>query len=265
MNKEMARVLRSREDRPALEFAPDAWAKLLYFCHRGESEIGGFGVSGPGESLRVREFLTVCQRAGPASVAFSDEAIGDYFDAQADAGRHPQQFGRIWLHTHPGSSAQPSATDEETFGRAFGSCDWAVMFILARGGETYARMRFSAGPGGELLLPVRVDYAGEFAGSDPEAWEAEYLHNIQILPERPLAGIRPEVPYVDADEAFAAGQPAGESERHAMSGLSGSFADESYCAQCGFDWVDHVAGGCPDPDYRLEVAAGYGEEDRPCL
>ena len=30
---------------PTLRFTPDAWAKLLFFCHYGDTEIGGFGVS----------------------------------------------------------------------------------------------------------------------------------------------------------------------------------------------------------------------------
>src|SRR5947209_14095353 len=46
--------------------------------------------------------------------------------------RSLEQFARLFMHTHPGNSPQPSATDEETFARVFGRCDWAVMFILAR-------------------------------------------------------------------------------------------------------------------------------------
>ena len=61
-----------------------------------------------------------------ASIAFDDLAVADFFETQVDAGRKPEQFGRIWLHTHPGNSAQPSGTDEETFYRVFGHCQWAV-------------------------------------------------------------------------------------------------------------------------------------------
>ena len=58
----------------------------------------------------------------------------------------------------PGRSAEPSATDEATFSRVFGGADWAVMFILARGGQTYARLRCNVGPGADVKLPVDVDY-----------------------------------------------------------------------------------------------------------
>jgi hypothetical protein len=52
------------------------------------------------------------------------------------------------------------------------------MLILANGGDVYARLRFNVGPGGEVLIPVEVDYGCEFAASDPEAWELEYQTNI---------------------------------------------------------------------------------------
>jgi hypothetical protein len=163
---------------PVLRFTPTAWAKLLFFCYYGDTEVGGFGVTRPNDLLLVEEFVTVKQRTTLASVEFDDAAVADFFDAQVDAGRSPEQFARIWLHTHPGDCPGPSATDEETFQRVFGACTWAVMFILARSGETYARLRFNVGPQGSILIPVRVDYAAPFAGSDHAAWEREYLANI---------------------------------------------------------------------------------------
>lgn len=33
----------------------------------------------------------------------------------------------------------------ETFARVFGSCDWAVMFILGRTAKTFARLKFHVG------------------------------------------------------------------------------------------------------------------------
>ena len=149
---------RDRATRPVLRFSPKAWAKLLFFRDRGESEIGGFGITKADDLLRIEEFCSVKQDATRASVCFDDLAVADFFEAQVDAGQKPEQFGRVWLHTHPGNSPQPSGTDEETFDRVFGRCQWAVMFILARSGQCYARLRFNTGPGGELVIPVEVDY-----------------------------------------------------------------------------------------------------------
>ncbi len=109
---------------------------------------------------------------------FEDEAVADYIDRQVDLGLRIEQFARIWIHTHPGHSASPSNTDEETFERCFGSPDWAVMFILARGGQTYARLRFSSGPGGAVILPVEIDFGQPFAPSDWASWDAEFARSV---------------------------------------------------------------------------------------
>jgi hypothetical protein len=55
------------------------------------------------------------------------------------------------------------------------------MFILARNGASYARLRFNVGPHGDTEIPVEVDYSRPFPGCDTDAWENEYLTN--VLPE----------------------------------------------------------------------------------
>ena len=161
-----------------LRFSPTAWAKLLYFRDRGPTEIGGFGITPEDDLLYVRDFLTVRQGATAASIAFEDGAVADFFDRQVDGGLKPMQFARVWCHTHPGNCPSPSSIDEGTFGRVFGTCQHAIMFILAEGGQSYARLRFNVGPAGSIVLPVQVDYGRPFGSSDVAAWEAEYLANI---------------------------------------------------------------------------------------
>jgi proteasome lid subunit RPN8/RPN11 len=162
----------------ALTFSPPAWAKLIYLRDRGDTEVGGFAITADDNPLHVTDVQLVRQTCTYVTVAFDDESVADFIDRQVDAGLTLSQCMRIWVHTHPGESAQPSSTDEQTFGRVFGSCEWAVMFIVAEGGETYARLRFNVGPGGEVKLPIAIDYAEEFEGSDWDAWEAEYLANV---------------------------------------------------------------------------------------
>jgi hypothetical protein len=159
---------------PVLRFTPYAWAKLQFFCHAGDTEIGGFGLAATDDPLLVTDLLTVRQSVSSASVEFDDVAVAELFEDQVDAGHRPDRFARLWCHTHPGHSPDPSGTDEETFDRVFGSCEWALMFILARGGRTYARLRFNAGPGGDLEIPVAIDYHTPFPGADHEAWANEY-------------------------------------------------------------------------------------------
>ena len=183
---ESSRLL-SRPERtsepPTLRFSPTAWAKLLFLRDLGDSEVGGFGISTADDLLFIEDVQLVRQVCTGVSVAFDDQAVADFFDRQVDEGRRPEQFARAWVHTHPGNSPQPSPTDEDTFARVFGRTDWALMFILARGGQSYARLRFHVGPGGELDLPVRVDYSRPFAASNPAAWQEEYLVAVKIAEE----------------------------------------------------------------------------------
>ncbi|MEQ8835429.1 MAG: Mov34/MPN/PAD-1 family protein, partial [Lacipirellulaceae bacterium] len=118
---------------------------MLAWRDAGETEIGGFGISSAEDLLLVEDLVLVEQQADWASVEFKDTAVADFYDSQVDRGRTPEQFARIWIHTHPGDSPRPSGTDEETFARVFGSCNWAVMFILAQKGASYARLQFGVG------------------------------------------------------------------------------------------------------------------------
>ena len=163
---------------PELRFSPTAWAKLVWLRDLGRTEVGGFAISAADDLLFIEDVQMVRQECTSASVSFDDQSVADFFDRQVDAGRKPERFSRIWIHTHPGNSPTPSHTDEETFERVFGQPEWAVMFILARGGQTYARLRFNIGPGGEMLIPVRVDYSRPFPASELAGWRQEYAENL---------------------------------------------------------------------------------------
>ena len=167
---------------PTLRFSPPAWAKLLFLRDAGDTEVGGFAISVPDDLFYLEDLVLLRQSCTGVTVKFDDTAVADFFDLQVDEGLRPEQFARVWVHTHPGDCPRPSRTDEETFARVFGSSDWAVMFILAQDGQTYARLQFNIGPGGSLLIPVEIDYSQPFAGSDEAAWAEEYLANVVVEP-----------------------------------------------------------------------------------
>jgi len=206
---------------PLLRITPYAWAKLLFLRDAGPTEIGGFGISAAGEPLLVEDVRLVRQQCDWASVAFDDAAVAEYFDEQVDLGRAPAEFGRVWIHTHPGDSASPSMTDEETFARVFGVCDWSVMLILAAGGASYARLQFSAGPGGSVVVPVETAFEAAFTASNHTAWQAEYNACVTPLATPGQQELdRGDDPFWDAPsawwEASPPGLPAAETEgRHA--------------------------------------------------
>lgn len=138
----------------------------------------------------MADFITIKQDATATSISLDDEAVANFFEDQIDAGRKPEQFFRVWCHTHPGSYVAPSGTDEDTFARVFGKSDWAIMVIVAETGQIYARLCFNTGPGGQMLIPVEVDYSKPFGSADQEIWEAEY--NASIKPITAPFGFRPD-------------------------------------------------------------------------
>jgi len=167
---------------PVLRFTPLAWAKLVFLRDCGRSEIGGFGIASLDNPMLVQDLQLVRQRCTFATVEFDDESVADFFDEQVDQGRTPAEFGRLWVHTHPGDSPLPSGTDEDTLDRCFAGVDWSLMFILAKGGESYARLRFNVGPGGEMEIPVEVAYDQAFSGTSHGNWQQEYDDNVTIIP-----------------------------------------------------------------------------------
>ncbi|MFO0806202.1 MAG: hypothetical protein U0791_24125 [Gemmataceae bacterium] len=178
---------RFRSDRRtrALTFSTLAWLKFQFLCHAGPTEVGGFALSHPDEPLFIEDVLVVRQHCTFVSVAFDDAAVADLFEDMADAGITPNRFARIWLHTHPGASVEPSGVDETTFARVFGACDWSVMAILGRTGRMSARLQFTTGPGATIALPTRVDWSDwpDLAGSlaeRVEAWRQDYVAKIHV-------------------------------------------------------------------------------------
>jgi hypothetical protein len=187
-----------------LRFSPTAWAKLLFLRDVGQTEIGGFGLAPSDDLLFVEDVQLVKQTCTWASAEFDDQSVADFVDAKVDEGRRPEEFLRVFLHTHPGDSPQPSMTDEETFARVFGRTDWAVMFILARGGTCYARLRYNVGPGTDVELSVEVDYSRPFDGTDWELWHEAYLANVSVPPPDPPkpAMTGAQAPARQDDDAF---------------------------------------------------------------
>src|SRR3954452_17839643 len=181
----MKKNLKTCRPSPVLRFSPTAWAKLLFLRDAGETEIGAFGISAPDDFLFVEDVQLVRQTCTYVTVEFDDESVANFFDEQVDTGRKPESFARLWLHTHPANSAEPIGTDEATFSRVFGRSDWAVMFILASAGQTYARLRYNVGPGAEIHVPVEVDFGRPFAGTDLDAWKEEYQANVRVPPPAP--------------------------------------------------------------------------------
>lgn len=144
-----------------LVLSAKAALKLEFMLLKGDTEVGGFGLMKDPTKLYIDDFIMPKQKCSSVYCEFDDDDLMDLTDRLMKEGYTPNQFHRIWWHTHPGNSPHPSGKDEETFRDVFGACEWAVMAILAKDGSTYARMRWGGGtaPLGITVLAVAKDRA----------------------------------------------------------------------------------------------------------
>jgi len=184
LRRQLRRTRQKRFRKPTLTFSPTAWSKLRFLRDLGPTEIGAFGIAPPGNLLRVEELQLIKQDCTTVTVKFDDTAVAEFFEDQVDLGRAPEQFGRIWIHMHPGNCPRPSSVDRATFRRCFGRCDWAVMLILARNDSTYAELHWKQGQA-RLPLRVEIDYSQPFSETKFEEWEQEYRQHVQSRDRQP--------------------------------------------------------------------------------
>lgn len=136
------------------------YLKLQFLCHKADVEVGGYGVAfDKSNLLYVDDFQMVKQRSTVASMVFDDTGLAEYFEVMSENGFEPNQFARLWFHTHPEMSANPSHTDETTFSDKFSDCSWAVMAILSKTNDTTARLKANvAGVALNEEIPWEVDW-----------------------------------------------------------------------------------------------------------
>lgn len=182
-----------------LRFTPYAYAKIQHLRDKGGTEVAGYGIC-ERELLLVTDFRMVPQECSVAFVEMDGEGMLDLMAEYKAKGLNMEQVGRIWIHTHPGNSAKPSGTDENTFKSLWGDCSWSVMAILAKGGDTYARLQYQSRPPEFLkahslqsvTMEWAIDYDEPFQGSDKESWDAEYEACWkQYTPPAPKIGFQP--------------------------------------------------------------------------
>ena len=165
MDSARRRVCRPRSCVPVLRFTPAAWAKLLRLGRCGP-ETGAFGISAAADPLRILDVRPARQTRPTWSTGFEDDCI-------VEGECRPERYPRVWVRWHAGDCPRPRRTDEETFSRLFAGAAWAVLLILARGGRTYARLRFNVGPGGQLRIPVDIEAHRPVPQRGALAWEEQ--------------------------------------------------------------------------------------------
>lgn len=161
-----------------LRFTAYAWAKLIWMRDRGETEVAGYAITGTEDPLLVTDFVLVKQKCTEVTFDLDPEDGVEHAERMMDAGFMPWQTQNILCHSHPSNCPRPSLTDEENFKSAFSHPNWAIMFIIAKGGQTYCRLKINTAPGVIKLLKIEVDYSVPFEGSKEDEWNTEYTEKV---------------------------------------------------------------------------------------
>lgn len=164
-----------------IQFTPYAWAKLLYMRDKGPTEVAGYGITATDDPLLVTDFVLVKQECTVVTFDLDANDSVEHMETMMDKGLMPWQYANILIHTHPGDSPSPSGTDENNFNKSFSHPNWAVMFIIAEGGECYCRLKINVGPGSIRELDVCVDWSQDFEGTNKEDWATEYSSNVKEI------------------------------------------------------------------------------------
>jgi proteasome lid subunit RPN8/RPN11 len=164
-----------------LIFSPKAWLKILYMKNSAETEVSGFGISQVDNPLYVEDFITVEQECTAVTTDMDENALERYFEEQEEKGLPISSFFRIWIHTHPNMTPSPSSVDEENFKDMFSTCTWAIMVIVGKDEEVYARLQLNkvdvVGKF-ETKLNVEIDWDSLYSELK-ESWQAELKENIK--------------------------------------------------------------------------------------
>lgn len=170
----------SSKKEPLMIIDAKAYEKLIYCRDNHDTEIGGWFISeSPEKPFHIVDFQTTKQSVTSVTVEFDDADLNRFQSEMMEQEIFPCMCQKIWVHTHPGNSASPSSTDEETFAKMMERVDvgdWMIMFILAKNGSFTCRLSVKTkfGVMNRQLLDKDVEF---FVFSNKE-WDDEFKKNI---------------------------------------------------------------------------------------
>jgi len=165
-------------DEKVLLFSSNAWEKLLFFRDAVSTEIGCWGITAEDDDFYIEDVVMTPQHVTAVTVEFTDDGLAKFQSDMIAKNIPPYRCQKIWLHTHPGTSASPSSTDEDTIKsmiERISDDDHVVMFIIAKGGQTYCRLCTKTKKYGIMSSNLKVMYELKPERSD---WKKEMDANI---------------------------------------------------------------------------------------
>ena len=160
-------------------FTPYAYAKMIYMRDKQANEVSCMAIT-PNTLNIIEELYFPRQEVQSAYVDIDEDGLALMCDELAQKGLQPEQFMRIWIHTHPKSmGATPSGRDRQCMEESFSTPDWAIMMIFSQNGESFAELRMNKPFLMTQKLDIFVDYSSPFPASNKAEWDKEYEKNVK--------------------------------------------------------------------------------------
>lgn len=163
-----------------LSFSPLAWAKLNVWRDKAPTlEVGCWGYT-PDDLMQVTDLVLVKQKVSSVRVEFNMEHVAETMHTFADKyGVTPDQWLRVWVHTHPFDSCEPSSVDETTWDNLFDTKSSGVMVIVSETDRIYARAVVRADGVAlvkrlKVVKPLPRKWGRLCTDDNVKKWEEEY-------------------------------------------------------------------------------------------
>ena len=173
---------------PKLVLSAYAYLKWKFMCHAMNVEVSAFGLSKGSETqsdlMYIQDLIILKQSCTSVYTEMDEMAVANYCADLSENGYEIQQGMRVWFHTHPEMSANPSQQDEETFRHLTSNSDWYVMAIMSKLDMKYARYHVGAGTCKlSQEIPIEVDWSNfavdlERVQKDYDEWKSQLKTNV---------------------------------------------------------------------------------------
>jgi len=151
-----------------LNIPPHVMTKLHTWRGWGPSEVTGFFVSSKENVLDIIDAELVRAACSSVSVDITSEELLEFYQRMAEKGIYPSQL-RVWWHTHPKMTADPSHIDFDTFDELNQDRALGVMYILGEDHETCHLSIRDKETGLESIEEIKISHQ-----SVNSSWQLDY-------------------------------------------------------------------------------------------
>ena len=178
-----------------LYFTPSAYQKAMFFLQK-DVEVGAFCITDKDQPNLIIDYIVLKQESTSVSFEFDKDSLENYLNDMVDQDYSPSQCFRIFAHSHPGNSADPSGTDWTTFNQLMGSYPWFGMLIFAKDQSYFAYIKTTQGVGLEANCDIEIDWTQPCEEVDFNFLQKEFDDKVskkQLNWSKPYNGWKPEL------------------------------------------------------------------------